>query len=79
MRRVLACNRQGCVMSPMSHQDVNGVVWFEIMRKKAHLFYMRMDYTESWQVLKTRLFSWQMTTSAVMQCKAYPNKSSSDP
>ncbi|CAJ1460346.1 unnamed protein product [Effrenium voratum] len=27
-------------------KDVNGVVWFELMRKKAHLFYMRMDFTD---------------------------------
>ncbi|CAL1156743.1 unnamed protein product [Cladocopium goreaui] len=27
-------------------KDVNGVVWFELQRKKAHLFYMRMDYTD---------------------------------
>lgn len=30
-------------------EDVNGVVWFELQRKKAHLFYMRMDYTDSWR------------------------------
>ncbi|CAK9011879.1 unnamed protein product [Durusdinium trenchii] len=27
-------------------RDVDGVVWFELMRKKAHLFYMRMDFTD---------------------------------
>lgn len=27
-------------------KDVNGVVWFELQRKKAHLFYMRMDFTD---------------------------------
>ena len=31
-------------------QDVDGVVWFELMRKKAHLFYMRMDFTDAWTI-----------------------------
>eukprot|EP00930_Biecheleria_cincta_P025551 TRINITY_DN1817_c0_g2_i1.p1 TRINITY_DN1817_c0_g2~~TRINITY_DN1817_c0_g2_i1.p1 ORF type:complete len:1803 (+),score=330.13 TRINITY_DN1817_c0_g2_i1:138-5546(+) len=27
-------------------KDVNGTVWFELMRKKDHLFYMRMDFID---------------------------------
>lgn len=27
-------------------KDVNGTVWFELQRRKEHLFYMRMDYTD---------------------------------
>ena len=41
-------------------KDVNGVVWFELQRKKAHLFYMRMDFTDvPWKLTSSKRFGRQ--------------------